>query len=206
MTPYLAPICSRVNKCPPSKPNLISMTVRSLSDNDPSIRAHSRRRSTASADSKTSEASESRGTARLPHQTTRRRHVSGTKGTFWAHLCLAASTLPLVADGENAGRPACFADGPTDHPGAPKGVRNLTCGFQEGSACFAECCIVAGHEAYAVSVGFTAAQPDSGCLQGVSCVQGTRMARTHAVEPTRNPGRFTSYDSARAGSSAAGGP
>src|SRR5450759_4539625 len=143
----------------------------------------------------------SHGTTRLPHQTTRRRHVSGTKGTFWAHLWRTEHSLPLVASGEYAGRPACFADGPTDHPGAPKGIRNLTCGFQEGSACFAECRIVAGHEACAVSVGFTAAQPDSGCLQGVSCVQGTRMARTHAIEPTRDPGRFTSYDSARAGSS-----
>jgi hypothetical protein len=86
----------------------------------------------------------SHGTTRLPHQTTRRRHVSGTKGTFWAHLWRTEHSLPLVASGEYAGRPACFADGPTDHPGAPKGIRNLTWGFRVGSEDVAEYLIVAG--------------------------------------------------------------
>ena len=35
----------------------------------------------------------------------------------------SADTVPLVAIGANAGRPACFTDGPTDDRGAPKGIR-----------------------------------------------------------------------------------
>ena len=53
----------------------------------------------------------------------RRRHVSHLEGTFWAHLCPPRHSRPLVAVGKNAGRPACFADGPTVDRGAPKGIR-----------------------------------------------------------------------------------
>ena len=48
--------------------------------------------------------------------------------------------------------------------GAPKGIRNLTCAFRYGSAVATEFRIVAGQGACAVSIGWVASQPDSGCF------------------------------------------
>ena len=122
----------------------------------------------------------SRGTARLPHQTTRRGHVMGTKGTFWAHLCPSADTLPLVAIGENAGRPACLADGSTVDRGAPKGIRNLTCQFQTVHLGLDEHRIIAAHGPFPAASGISASRaisPGFGPCQVVFGTQGTRMAR-----------------------------
>src|SRR5450759_5269626 len=68
------------------------------------------------------------------------------------------------ADPENAGRPACFADGSTVNPGAPKGIRNLTWGFQPEPAHLAESRKVAGRAACAVPVDSSASRPVTGCV------------------------------------------
>jgi len=107
-------------------------------------------------------------TARTSPQTFRRGHVSGLEGTFRAHPCPLKHSRPFVAMREDAGRPACVADGSTVDRGAPKGIRNLTCGFQRGSGGPAGCRIVAGHSACATSVGSIAFQPDSGCFAASS--------------------------------------
>jgi hypothetical protein len=59
-------------------------------------------------------------------------------------MCHRRQPPPFIAKPIHAGRPACFADGSTDHPGAPKGIRNLTWGFRAGSAGLDECRSVAG--------------------------------------------------------------
>ena len=61
--------------------------------------------------------------------------------------------LPFVNIGISAGRPACFADGSTVDRGAPKGIRNLTCEFQEGSTNPGAYRIVAGQTACVVPAG-----------------------------------------------------
>ena len=102
-----------------------------------------------------------------PAGTARRQGVSAVQGTRMAHMCHRWQTAPLVVLGENAGRPACFADGSTVDRGAPKGIRNLPCGCQRGSVGRIECRIVAGQRAYAVPASFIASEPDSGCLSAL---------------------------------------
>jgi len=105
-------------------------------------------------------------TARTSPQTFRHGHVSGLEGTFRAHPCPLGHPRPFVVRGEDAGRPACFADGSTVDRGAPKGIRNLTCGFQARSASLAQCRIVAGHAPCAVSPSFTPSQQVAGGVSG----------------------------------------
>jgi len=97
----------------------------------------------------------------------RRRHVSHLKGTFWAHPCPLTRSPPFVALGKDAGRPACFADGSTDDRGAPKGIRNLTCGFRKGSTGPSKCRIVAGQVPFPVSHRSVRSPPASGGFRAV---------------------------------------
>ena len=83
------------------------------------------------------------------------RHANGT--------CVPSRAgSPLVAMRESAGEPPCFHRGARVMCGAPKGIRNLTCGFQEESAGPTVCRIVAGQAACAVPIDFAAFRPDSG--------------------------------------------
>jgi hypothetical protein len=113
-------------------------------------------------------------------------HILDTKGTFWAHLCPRTKTLPLVDMREDAGRPACFADGSTVRRGAPKGIRNLTCGFQQGTVRLTEYRIVAGQAA----CGSQPALPRLSPIQAASRrflrarhANGTRPGSRADVEP-----------------------
>jgi len=99
-----------------------------------------------------------------------------------AHVCHRGSSSPLVATHVHAGRPACFADGPTVDRGAPKGIRNLTCGIRKSANGLTEYHIVAGHAACAVPVSSVASQPNSSSFRPSSA----RKAREWHASATRH--------------------
>jgi len=77
-------------------------------------------------------------------------------------MCPSERSLPFVRIGKDAGRPACFADGSTVDRGAPKGIRNLTCGSQGGSTRPYMCRIVAGQIPFPESHRSVQSPPASG--------------------------------------------
>lgn len=86
-----------------------------------------------------------------PRATACRRLHSETKGTRWADLGSRRLQEPLVANRESAARSHFRGRRTVAETGAPKGIRNRTCGSQPDSACPDGCGIVAGHSWCSVS-------------------------------------------------------